>query len=145
MYALTDSWSRPLTDYCQLLFNYLIVCPLSLFLVCLFFNASSLSWSTSLFTGAVSGAWSTSYPCIFYSSFFLKNRWILLASMLIFRTLWLTQNPSLKISLAQCPHFVWASTEFYFLIINYLLSLMIRYVLKDGYQLNFSKQWVFVI
>ena len=43
------SWKRPdgiLCEryYCQLLFNYLIACALSLLLVCLLVNASSLSW-----------------------------------------------------------------------------------------------------
>ena len=38
------------------------------------------------------------------------------------------------------PIFVWACTSFYFVVIDYLLSSITRYVLKDDYRLIFNKQ-----
>ena len=95
---LTDLWCRPLTDYCQLLSNYLIARALSLVIVCLLVIASSLSWLLSLFTGDVSGTWSASYPCFFLRFPLSLSRQLFLASMFLYTTFWLTQNPSIIIS-----------------------------------------------
>ena len=65
-----DPWSRLLTDYCQLLLNYLVLRALSLLLMNQLVFASSLSCFLSVFTGAVSGTWSASIPAFFRIPFF---------------------------------------------------------------------------